>query len=186
MTPTLPHYFISKKNRKVELRLQEERDIESLRTYINTLSAENTYIGFSGEQLSYEDEKEYVLNGVKAMRGGDELHLVAVFENKIVAVCDARRDVSLKKRSAHIAQLGLTVAKDFRGEGLGEKILTLAIESIPVYLPDIKLLKLGVFADNQPAIALYKKLGFEQYGVLPGGVYYRGALMDHIFMYRKV
>ena len=181
-----PLLFSTKKNRSVELRLLEESDVDSSLKYINTVSAEDTYIGFSGEQLSFEDEKEYVLNVVKTMKEGSELHLVAVFDNQIVAVCDARRDLSLKKRSAHIAQLGLSVAKDFRGEGLGEKMMTKTIELIPEYLPDVKLLKLGVFAENTVAITLYTKLGFKQYGVLPGGVLYRGQYIDHILMYRSL
>lgn len=111
--------------------------------------------------------------------------MVAIFENQIVAVCDARRDLSLKKQSVHIAQLGLTVAQDFRGEGLGEKMMGQTIELIPEYLPDIKLLNLSVFAENIAAIALYTKLGFQQYGVLPEGVYYQGQFIDHILMYRK-
>lgn len=183
---TMNTTFLTKKNRSVKLRLLEESDVESRLMYINEISAEDTYIGLSGEQLSFKDEKEYVLNGVKALSDGNELHLVAVFENKIVAVCDARMDLSLKKRSAHIAQLGLTVAKDFRGEGLGEKMMRQTIELIPEYLPDIKLLKLGVFAQNTVAIALYTKLGFKQYGMLPGGVLYRDQYIDHILMYKKV
>jgi len=178
--------FLTKKNRSVELRLLVESDVESSLKYINTISAEDTFISFSGEHLSIEDEREYVLNGVKALKNGDELHLVAIFENQIVAVCDARRDLSLKKRSAHIAQLGLTVAKDFRGEGLGKKMMTQTIELIPEYLPDIKLLKLSVFTENTAAIALYNKLGFRQYGLLTGGVYYRGQYIDHILMYRSL
>ena len=52
------------------------------------------------------------------MTKGDSLHLVAEFEGRIVAMCDARRDLSLKN-GALTLQFGLTVAQDFRGEGWG-------------------------------------------------------------------
>lgn len=182
----LPFRFTTKKNRTVTIRLLALEDSEQSRTYINQISTEDTYIGFSGEQLTTEEELNYIQDSLKSMSDGDSLHVVAVFEGKIVAMCDARRDLSLKKRSAHIAQLGLTVAKDFRGEGLGESILRLTIDLLPTYLPTIRLLKLGVFSPNQAGIALYKKLGFTQYGVLPRSILYRGEFVDHILMSRSL
>jgi len=183
---SLPFSFVTKKNRTVTIRLLTLEDSEQSREYINQISTEDTFIGFSGEQLSADQELDYIKEGIASMNEGNSLHLLAEFEGKIVAMCDARRDMSLKKRSEHIAQLGLTVAKEFRGEGLGEAIFRLAIDLIPYYLPNIRLLKLGVFSPNQAGIALYQKLGFNQYGILAGGILYRGAFVDHILMSREL
>ena len=182
----LPTTFTTKKNRVVTFRLLALEDTEQSRIYINQISAEDTYIGFSGEQLTAEEELSYIQDCVKSMNEGNSLHILAQFEGKIVAMCDARRDLSLKKRSAHIAQFGLTVARDFRGEGLGEAILKLTIETLPLYIKDIRLLKLSVFGLNEVALALYRKLGFQQHGVLPGGILYRGQFVDHFLMSRTI
>jgi len=179
---SLPFRFITKKNRTVSIRPLTLEDSERSRDYINQISAEDTFISFSGEQLTAEQELDYIQNSIASMNEGNSLHLLAEFEGKVVAVCDARRVLSLKTRSAHIAQFGLTVAREFRSEGLGEAIFRLAIDLVPVYMPNIRLLKLGVFSPNQAGIALYRKLGFTQYGVLPGGILYRGKFVDHILM----
>ena len=179
---SLPHPYVTKKNRAVTIRPLTLEDSERSREYINQISAEDTFISFSGEQLTAEQELKYIQDSIASMNEGNSLHLLAEFEGKVVAACDARRVLGLKTRSAHIAQFGLTVAREFRGEGLGEAIFRLAIDLIPTYLPNIRLLKLGVFSPNQAGVALYKKLGFTQYGVLPGGILYRGKFVDHILM----
>lgn len=177
---------VTNKNRVVILRLLSPEDVEESRRYINQISTEDTYIGFSGEQLTSEEEQKYIQDSVHAMTKGDSLHLVAEFEGRIVAMCDARRDLSLKKRSAHIAQFGLTVAQDFRGEGLGEAILSRTIALLPDYISGISVLKLGVFGPNQVAQSLYRKLGFQEYGRLPKGILYRDEFVDHVFMYKSI
>ncbi len=183
---SLPSSFVTKKNRSVTIRLLTLEDSEQSRAYINQISTEDTFIGFSGEQLTPEEELKYIQDSVQSMLEGNSLHLVAELDGKIVAMCDARRDMSLKKRSAHIAQFGLTVAKEFRGEGLGETILKLTIELLPIYIKDIRLLKLSVFGPNEVALALYQKLGFQQYGVLSGGIFFHDQFVDHILMSRPL
>lgn len=170
----------------VTFRLLTQADAEQSRAYINAISAEDTFIGFSGEQLTEEEERSYIKSCVDSMANKDSLHVVAEFEDAIVSMCDARRDQELKHRSAHIAKLGLTVAKDFRGEGIGEALLKQVISLLPESIPNLRLLKLGVFAQNQPAIALYQKLGFQQYGQLPEGLLFHGEYIDHLLMYKTI
>ncbi|MBP9781175.1 GNAT family N-acetyltransferase [Candidatus Woesebacteria bacterium] len=183
---SLPLRFTTKKNRTVTIRLLTLEDSEQSREYINQISAEDTFIGFSGEQLTADQELDYIKESIASMNEGNSLHLVAEFEGKIVAMCDARRDMSLKKRSAHIAQFGLTVTREFRGEGLGEAILKLTIDILPTYITNIRLLKLSTFGPNEVALALYQKLGFQQYGVLSGGIFFHDQFVDHILMSRPL
>ena len=183
---SLPLRFTTKKNRTVTIRLLTLEDSEQSREYINQISAEDTFIGFSGEQLTADQELDYIKESIASMNEGNSLHLLAGFEGKIVAMCDARRDMSLKKRSAHIAQFGLTVTREFRGEGLGEAILKLTIDILPTYITNIRLLKLSTFGPNEVALALYQKLGFQQYGVLSGGIFFHGQFVDHILMSRPI
>ena len=51
---------------------------------------------------------------------------------------------------------------------------------------DLKIITLDVFANNKIAQKLYYSLGFQVYGILPKGVYYRHRLVDRISMFKKV
>jgi RimJ/RimL family protein N-acetyltransferase len=51
------------------------------------------------------------------------------------------------------------------------------------YLP-YKLLTLNVYSLNIKAQKLYESVGFKRYGMLPGGIYYKGEYIDEIQMYK--
>jgi putative acetyltransferase len=64
--------------------------------------------------------------------------------------------------SAHVADLGLMVAKDARGRGVGRALLAASVEWARE--SGIRKLELHVFPWNAPAIKLYERFGFEQEG----------------------
>jgi len=49
----------------------------------------------------------------------------------------------------------------------------------------VEVLYLKVYAIS-PAIELYKRLGYAEYGRLPGGIKYRGEYVDAVSMYKRV
>ena len=53
-------------------------------------------------------------------------------------------------------------------------------------LPRLKIITLSVFGNNTIAFELYKKLGFTEYGRLPGAILHREQFVDHVYMYRNV
>ncbi len=57
------------------------------------------------------------------------------------------------------------VHDDFTGRGFGRILLGAMVEAADDWL-DIKRLELTVYTDNDIAIGLYKKFGFEQEGIL--------------------
>jgi L-phenylalanine/L-methionine N-acetyltransferase len=63
----------------------------------------------------------------------------------------------------HVGCLGMGVMAEFRGQGIGSKLLASVIQH--AWANGLKRLELEVFADNEVAIALYKKHGFVQEGV---------------------
>jgi putative acetyltransferase len=63
-------------------------------------------------------------------------------------------------RRKHVATLGMAVKDSCQGQGVGTKLLTSAIDFAENWL-DIRRVELTVYVDNDKAIALYKKLGFE-------------------------
>jgi len=67
------------------------------------------------------------------------------------------------ERSRHgFGEIGMVVAREWRGRGVGSALLTAAIEWARER--SLHKLSLGVFAHNAAAIALYRKFGFVEEG----------------------
>ncbi|MFA6361837.1 MAG: GNAT family N-acetyltransferase, partial [Candidatus Shapirobacteria bacterium] len=86
----------------------------------------------------------------------------------------------------HVGDFGITVAKKFRGEGIGKKLMELVIQKSIENIKDLKIITLEVFGNNPIAQNLYKKMGFIEYGRLPGGLKRQGEFVDEILMYKKI
>ena len=61
-----------------------------------------------------------------------------------------------------VLALGMWILPECRGRGGGRMLAVAALEARPA---DAHKIELEVFTDNEPAIALYRSLGFEQEGV---------------------
>jgi L-amino acid N-acyltransferase YncA len=82
------------------------------------------------------------------------------------------------------AEISLYVAPEFHRQGIGQTLLSYAIEQAP---------KLGIrtligiaFAENAPSVELLKKFGFEQWGYLPEVARSWECDRDVIILGRKV
>ena len=63
----------------------------------------------------------------------------------------------------HVGGLGMGVVAEYRGRGIGRKLLESAMQH--AWESGLKRLELEVFADNRAAIHLYEKHGYVQEGV---------------------
>ncbi len=107
-------------------------DVFKMRDFMNTVSKEQTFIRFQGEQLSLEDEEKYLrgqLEGIKNKRG---VKLIAFIEDKFIGVSDINMLWGVEE---HIGVFGIIVADGYRGEGIGkllmENVINEAIKEIP-------------------------------------------------------
>ena len=158
-------------------------DAPALLTYINTLSSEQTFILFQGEQLSLAQEEGWLQERLDGLADGDDVTLMAELGNEVVGIAGATRKPLVER---HVATLGLSVAAPFRGQGLGTTLFRRLVTEATTHLPGIRLLELSVFGTNNRAEQLYRREGFVEHGRLPGGVLHRGEYIDHVFMHRDV
>ena len=71
-------------------------------------------------------------------------------------------------RCGHIANASYAVRSDMRGKQVGRQLVTDCLNRAKEL--GFRVLQFNaVVADNKPALALYKSLGFVQLGVIPGG-----------------
>lgn len=107
---------------------------------------------------------------------------VAIFVAETPAGIAGRLSIARKADpyGNHVAEVGLMVASDQRRRGIGSALMDEAIKWARA--SGITKVELEVFPHNEPAIALYRKLGFEEEGrrrrrYLIGGHYVDVLLM---------
>lgn len=88
---------------------------------------------------------------------------VAVCNGQIVAVENITGQQTLKAR--HVANIGIAVLPEFRGLGVGKRMLQQAIDWAKDNVV-LRMLRLELYAENKAAYHLYKSLQFEEEGRL--------------------
>jgi putative acetyltransferase len=86
--------------------------------------------------------------------------------------------------SAHVADLGLLVAKGHRRQGIGRALLERAVDWARG--AGISKLELHVFPHNEPAIRLYEEFGFRREGYRKRHYRRGGELVDAVLMAYEV
>ena len=178
--------FIAKNGDEVTIRYPLIADIDQLTTYINEISKENTFVSFSGEVVSHDEERNFILSYFDAMESMDKLYLLIETNGKIIGSSTIDRDVSHRRRSRHVGIFGLIVKKEFRGMGIGYELSKTIIEEAKVGIPGLKMITLTVFDMNDMAKGLYTKLGFKQFGSLPKSLLYKDEYVDQQMMYLEL
>ncbi|MGO1073922.1 GNAT family N-acetyltransferase [Inquilinus sp. CA228] len=113
-------------------------------------------------------------------RSLDNPYIVAEAEGRIIG--DAGLELG-KGRRAHAAELGMGVHDAWQGRGVGTALLAAVIDTADNWM-NLKRLELTVWTDNAPALALYRKFGFVEEGVLRAYAYRDGAYVDALAMAR--
>ena len=173
----------TEKGLEVIIRYPKREDAQILRHYINTLSKERTYILFQGEQLSLREEKKYLNSVIKQINKNEAIILLVFHKDQLIA----ETDIKMQLRSEnHVGAFGISVAKDYRSQGVGKLLMDLVIKEAKINLKKLKIIRLGVFANNFIAQKMYQQFGFIKYGNLPKGFLRRGQYVDHVYMYKNI
>jgi putative acetyltransferase len=86
-------------------------------------------------------------------------------------------------RRRHAAAIGIAVAPEAQGQGVGTALMQAMCNYADRWLGLLRL-ELTVYVDNAPAIALYRKFGFEIEGRFRGYALRDGQLVDAFTMAR--
>ena len=167
--------------KKVLLRYPQIQDVVKLQQYINTLSQEDTYLLVSGETFSQEEEQKYLNDALKLMKDKNKIQILAFHNEQIIGNVEVNRMTKQRKRSLHVGEIAISVAKAYRGLGLG-KILIAEIIKAGKSL-NLRQLYLTTFSINDRAKLLYKKMGFQIAGEIPGQILYKNKYIGQTIMY---
>jgi RimJ/RimL family protein N-acetyltransferase len=132
-----------------------------------------------GEWRSPGEERRYL----RWLRHHSDAAVFVAEENgAIVGRLSIARDAH--PASEHVADLGLMVAREFRRRGIGMALMEEAEQWARGL--GVRKLELHVFPHNEAAIALYKRLGYEEEGFRRRHYRRRGELLDAILMAKEL
>ena len=122
----------TKDGRKYLIRYPVIGDVQNMCNYMNALSEEQTFITFQGEKITLEKETTYLEDFIKKMNDKLAVKLLVIYEDKIVGISDIKTN---ERVSSHEGVFGITVAKEFRGQGIGKKLMELVFKEAEVNIP---------------------------------------------------
>jgi RimJ/RimL family protein N-acetyltransferase len=173
--------FTSEKGNEIVIRYPKWEDLDNLLSYINTLIDEDTFINQFDKHVTREEEQEMLTKWFKNMQEEKGYSIVGESNSTLIANCGFTR---LSGRSKDIAELGITIHKDYRGEGIGTVLMKMLIEDARRI--GIRILKLNCFENNGRALRLYEKTGFLRVGTIPEALPYKGMYIGEVLMYKRL
>jgi RimJ/RimL family protein N-acetyltransferase len=130
-------------------------DIEQFRDVTDVVMRERAYLAFV-EGFPIDEAAAFVARNVRL--GNPQL--VADDAGRIVGWCDIRRETI--PVYAHVGHLGMGLLPEYRGRGVGERLIRASIDAARA--AGLERIELTVFARNVRAAALYRKVGFAHEG----------------------
>jgi putative acetyltransferase len=116
-----------------------------------------------------------------AETGEGKHNLVAVAGERVVGMFSLH--AFQRPRRQHAGSLGMSVHAEWQGKGVGGALMRAGIDLADNWL-NLTRLELEVYTDNEPAIRLYERFGFEREGLLRRHAYRDGRYVDAYFMAR--
>ncbi len=169
-------------NHELVLRNPEEEDAEMLLEYLKTTCGETRFLVKEPEEITMtlEDERDFINSQNKSERN---LMLLGFLDGEYVGNCSLMG--MSPSRYQHRVSMGIALYQRFIGMGIG-KVMTEQLINISKE-KGIEQIELEVVADNDRAISLYKKMGFEVMGTLPNNMKYKdGTYADAYWMMKKL
>lgn len=159
------------------IREADIEDAENVIEYIKIVSDETDFLisDSSERNFTVRKEKEFLQNIQSSIL--EKIFLFEI-ENKIVGMCSI--EGINKIRIKHRVDMAITVLKNYWGNKIGEKLIDYAIEYCKSNC--IKKIELTVRIDNERALKLYKKFGFEIEGEIKNFIYLNGNYYNCYYM----
>jgi len=164
---------------EVVIREPADADVEALLDFAATLFAEELPTLPRMATPTLEEEREFIRSHAEDPRG---LLLAAFSGDRVVGLINFRAHA--RPEHAHAGEFGISVAKGWRGRGLGRRLLRGLTDWAPG--AGLRRLELKVFANNPDAVRLYESLGWEHEGRQRAAAILDGEPVDVLLMARFV
>lgn len=172
--------FKNKKGTNVVIRYPKWQDLDAVTEYVNTLIEENTFLMLP-EKQTRKSEATWMAKTFDDIENNKKIHIVAEVNGQYAGNCEIRIH---ERRQAHVGDIGISVAAQYREEGIGYELLSALIEE--GRKAGLKLLILHCFENNERALHLYEKLGFKKSGTVSGVYAYKGNFIGEVTLYLPI
>ena len=160
------HKIITLKDgRTCTLRNGTAEDGRALLDIFNLTHAQTDFLLTYPEESSYtaQEEAEFLKQKTEST---DEIEILAELDGKVVGTAGIEC-VARKEKTRHRAEFGISVDKSYWGLGIGRALTEACMECAKS--AGYVQVELKAVAENKNALALYKSVGFVEYGRNPKG-----------------
>ena len=144
----------------ITYREAEPSDAGKFLEYSKIVGSETDNLTFGAEGLSLTISQE--ADFIRKFAGTPGSIMIVAFDEGELIGTGAVSVVSGKPRFAHRREIAISVRKDYWGKGIGTGIMNVLMDFAKK--SGAEVLELEVRSDNEAAISLYKKFGFEKIG----------------------
>ncbi|MNH90156.1 N-acyltransferase YncA [compost metagenome] len=158
-----------------EIRIEPIREdhVEGFREALDIVARERKYLIFLEAP-----PMEAMLAFVRGNIAGGHPHMVAVVNGKVVGWCDVRR--GSRDAESHCGTLGMGIIPGYRDRGIGRRLITVVLDAARA--AGMHRIELNARVENERAIALYEKVGFQHEGIARHAVKIDGRYFDSVKM----
>lgn len=154
-----------KDGRTCVLRNGTEQDGTAVYENFNLTHGQTDFLLSYPEENSMNPEQEASFLQDKT-ESEDEIELLAEIDGQVVGTAGIER-VGKKEKVRHRAEFGISIDQAYWGLGIGRALMEACIQCAKK--AGYAQLELNAVAANQRAVALYKSVGFVEYGRNPRG-----------------
>lgn len=145
--------------------------------YFNPFVEEKSYL-LRDEPVTLEQEEKWLEKNAKEIDEGKLIKVLLLMDGKLAGMADARRG---EDKQRHNVTFGLSVSKEYRGKGYGERLLRMAIEEAEKRLKPHRMW-IEYVEGNEVAGKLYEKAGFVEVARLKDYVNHYGKWAGKVIM----
>jgi RimJ/RimL family protein N-acetyltransferase len=167
-----------KNGKVVQIRQAELDDAEKFLHCIKTYIPQSEYIPKLTHEikLTINQEKDWINS---FLVNKNSLLLIAEYNNEIIGNIDLTGNQ--RKLMEHTAVIGMGMLKDWRDTRLGTALLSNVIEWAKQN-EILEVIWLQVYTENIAGLALYKKLGFSENGIIKNFFKHENEYFDNLTM----
>ncbi len=178
MDNLFPRSLVLPSGEQLLIRQAERLDAAAMIEYVRCVAGETEFLSFGREEWRKTvAEEEAIIQ--KHADAPNQLFLLALIEAEIVGMLNVTG--SPKKRLQHNGEFGLTVKKAFWGKGIGRALMDSLLDWARAN-PIIRKINLMVMVENERAVRMYRRYGFEVEGRIRRDLNLNGRFHDGYWM----
>ena len=162
---------------KYIIREARKENAEKVLEYTKIVGGQTNNLTFGSEGLNLTvDEEENILENI--YNSDKSIFLLTCLNDENIGLGNI--SAKTRNRMNHKAVLGISIKKEFWGQGIAQELMAKLIEFSNE--SGLEIIELTVRSDNERAINLYKKFGFKKTGTIPADMKIDGKYFDTDYM----